>query len=72
METFETKPKKWGNSLGITIPKEIVKKEKLSTKRNIKVIIIGEAMEDICKTFGTLKLKMQTQIAMEDMDGGYD
>ncbi|MBI2136237.1 hypothetical protein HYU06_04140 [Candidatus Woesearchaeota archaeon] len=72
MQVFEAKPKEWGNSLGITIPSDIVKNEHLSTKMNMKVIIIGEEMQQLKKAFGTLKLKKPTQQVMDEIDEGYD
>jgi len=33
MQVFETIPKQWGNSLGITIPKEVIEKENISIKK---------------------------------------
>ena len=32
---FEAEPKKWGNSLGVTIPIEFVKEHKLAGKKSI-------------------------------------
>lgn len=71
MEVFQTKPKKWGNSLGVTIPKEIVEKEGLTTTKKVQVfILLDRSMEKVRKSFGTLKLKMPTQKAMKKIDEG--
>ncbi len=72
MELFETIPKAWGNSLGVTIPHEIVQKEHLSTEKKVKVLVIGSEMEKLKKAFGTLKLKKSTQKVMDEIDEGYD
>ena len=72
MQVFHAVPKVWGNSLGITIPKEIVNKEHISSKKKMKVIVIGDEMEKIKKAFGTLKLKKPTQQVMDEIDQGYD
>jgi antitoxin component of MazEF toxin-antitoxin module len=61
MQIFEAIPKQWGNSIGITIPKDIVDKEHISAKKKIKFIAIG-----------SLKLKKSTQKAMDEIDEGYD
>ncbi len=37
-----TKPKQWGNSLGIILPKELVQKEKISLETEIVVHIKKE------------------------------
>ena len=69
MEAFETKPKHWGNSLGITIPKEIVKKAGLSERTEVRVLLLRkEPSADLQKVFGTLKLKKPTQQVMDEID----
>lgn len=72
MQVFETIPKQWGNSIGITIPKEIIEKENISVKRKSKFIAIGTEMDELRKAFGTLKLKKSTQKVMDEIDEGYD
>ena len=72
MELFETTPKSWGNSLGITIPKEIVEKEGISSKKKLKVLVLGTEMEKLKQAFGSLKLKKSTQQAMDEIDQHYD
>ena len=72
MEVFDAIPKHWGNSLGITIPKEIIDKEKISTKKKFKFIAIGNEMDELKKEFGKLKLKKSTQKVMDEIDKGYD
>jgi len=51
--------KKWGNSIGFTIPKEVADKEKI--KPESKVIIEIIKVDDISDTFGRLKRKMSGQ-----------
>ncbi len=72
MPSFETTPKKWGNSLGVTIPKEIVDKEKLSPGKKVRVFVMADRMSELRKVFGSLKLKMPTQKAMEEIDKEYN
>ena len=71
METFEAIPKQWGNSIGITIPSDIVKKEKISPKKKARFLVIGNKNE-IKKTFGSLKINKPTQQIMDEIDEGYD
>lgn len=72
MEVFETKPKIWGNSLGVTIPNEIVKKEHLSPQKKVKVFVLNTETEHLKEIFGTLKLKRPTQEVMQEIDRSYD
>ena len=46
MSTVEAKIKKWGNSLGLIIPKDIVKTEDLNTGDTVKVEILKEKRVD--------------------------
>jgi len=72
MQIFDAIPKKWGNSVGITIPRNIIEKENISTKKKTKFIAIGSEMDQLKRAFGSLKLKKSTQKAMDDIDYGYD
>jgi len=72
MQVFEAIPKQWGNSLGITIPKEIIDKENISPRKRTKFLVVGSEMETLKKAFGSLKLKKPTQKAMDEIDAGYD
>ncbi len=72
MKEFEAKPKKWGSSIGITIPKEIVEAEGIQTNRKIKVLVMGKpkGMKEI---FGSLRgWKRPTKKMMDEIDEGYD
>lgn len=51
--------KKWGNSLGIILPKSLVKEKNLKVNDKIIVHLIKEA--DLTPIFGTLKRKMSGQ-----------
>ena len=54
-----TRVKEWGNSLGVIIPKEIARKEKL--KSEDEVIIEIRKKGDIMDLFDTLKFKKSSQ-----------
>lgn len=72
MEQFEAVPKRWGNSLGITIPSEVIKEEKIRPKEKITVLVFRDYSKKLKGMFGTLKLKKPTQKVMEEIDKGYD
>ena len=72
MQVFDAIPKQWGNSIGITIPREVIEKEKISPKRRIKFLVVGTEMDNLKKAFGSLKLKKETQKVMDEIDAGYD
>ena len=54
-----TRVKEWGNSLGVIIPKDIARKEKLKSEDEV-LIEIRKKM-DIMDLFGTLKFKKYSQ-----------
>ena len=72
MEQFDAVPKKWGNSLGITIPSDVIREEKIKRNEKIKVLVFKDSKKKFKEIFGTLRLKMPTQKAMEEIDEGYD
>jgi len=56
MLEFEAVPKKWGNSIGITVPKDIIRN--IHPKKNQKLRFFVVKENDILqKTFGSLKDK---------------
>ncbi len=58
--------KKWGNSFGILIPSEVVKKEKLKEGQRIDFIILKKS-DVLKKTFGTLKFKQSAQEIKDEL-----
>lgn len=60
------KVRQWGNSLGVTIPKEVVKKEKIEP--NDEVVITIEKKKTLRDIFGTLKgLKTDSQKMKDEL-----
>lgn len=51
--------KKWGNSMGIVLPKSLIEKEKI--KANQKIVIQVIKRVDITDLFGSLKLRESPQ-----------
>jgi len=52
----DTVTRKWGNSIGVTIPKDVLDKEHIKEDEKIKIIII-KPNQALKKTFGMLKGK---------------
>lgn len=59
MEAIKTETRKWGNSLGIIIPKDIVEREHLKERDKIKFIIIKDSKKVLKETFGIAKGKIK-------------
>lgn len=72
---IETKTKKWGSSLGIIIPKEVVKKENLKQNQKIRILAVeAQTKTKIKNIFGALKnwgintQKFKDEIRKEESD----
>lgn len=60
----EVTVKRWGNSMGIVLPKDLV--EKMDIKENVNIMIDIVKESDISNLFGTLTRKMSGQ-SFKDM-----
>ena len=56
---IEVAVKKWGNSIGILLPNEMVEKERLKVNERVLIEVVKKA--DLSKLFGSLKRKMPGQ-----------
>jgi len=52
----ETKTRKWGNSIGLILPKEVTKSEKIKENEKLKILILKQN-HMLKKTFGMFKGK---------------
>ena len=68
----ETKTKKWGSSLGIIIPKEIVRKERIQEGQEIKIDILSKKKTTGADIFGKLKFKKPIQILLNETDKDFE
>ena len=57
--------KKWGNSFGIILPRDLVEKESLKENKKIFIDIIKEA--DLSDIFGLVKKRMMSGQRMKDL-----
>ena len=70
MELGQIKIKKWGSSLGIVIPKEIIKRENLKQNQSIRILAVETKSKTKVKDiFGKLKFKKSTQKILDEVDG---
>ena len=68
METV-SKIRKWGNSFGVLVPKELIKKENL--KVNEEVVVKLEKKKDLMQLFGFCNFKNPTKQLMKEIREGY-
>jgi len=72
MIEHETKLKAWGNSIGVVIPKEDIKKEGLHVDQKVKVIITPVKTLKVKDIFGKLKLGINTKDLLKEVDEELD
>ncbi len=56
---IEVTVRRWGNSMGVILPKEVVEGGKLKENEKILIEVVKEA--DLSNLFGSLKRKMSGQ-----------
>lgn len=67
-----TKTKKWGSSLGIIIPKEVVKKERLQEEQEIRINILSGKKTTGADIFGKLKFKKPIGVLLDETDKDFE
>jgi antitoxin component of MazEF toxin-antitoxin module len=68
MTSFDATPRKWGNSLGITLPKELVDAQGLTEKSEIHVSVVHKNRKGLRHVFGTLKFDKPTQELLDEIE----
>ena len=70
MEQINTRAKRWGNSLGIVLPKKIIDSQQIKEGSEIKIIIESKNKTKVKNLFGILKgkLKNDTETLMREID----
>ncbi len=59
MTTINVKLKKWGNSFGVVIPREVVEKESMKEDENVTLIVVNKNSNVLKETFGIGKGKLK-------------
>jgi len=70
MAEIEVQTRKWGNSLGIVIPKKIIAQEHLS--ENQTIIIEIKKVPDIKTLFNSMKFTKSAQQLKDEMREGWE
>jgi len=68
----EIKTKKWGSSLGIIIPKEIVRQERIQEGQEIRINILTRKKTTGADIFGALKFKKPIQVLLDETDKDFE
>lgn len=67
MEELTTKIRSWGNSFGIIIPQEILRRKNIKEGEEIDVILVKKG-NVLRETFGKAKFKKSTEQMMKETD----
>jgi len=68
MIEYETRLKKWGNSIGLIVPKEALKKDSLRPNQKVRAIITPVKTLRVRDLFGKGRLKTPTKQLMKQID----
>lgn len=59
MIMVETEARKWGNSIGVVIPREVAEREHIKESEKVKLLIIRDGSKTLKETFGIAKGKIK-------------
>ena len=71
MIEVEIVPRKWGNSLGIALPKDVVEQAKIKPNKPLR-IFLPDTQVDASRLFNTLKISKSTDRILQDIRKGED
>ena len=69
MIELEVKARKWGNSIGISLPKDVIEKANIKPNKEVRLFIQDRKI-DLSKVFGTLKISKPTQKILDEIREG--
>ncbi len=74
METKDIKVKKWGNSFGIILPKDIVDKQNIKEGITVRINIQTKNKTKVKDIFGLLKnkIKKNTEDLLKEVDKDFE
>ena len=67
-----TTTRRWGNSLGVIIPNEVVINERIQEGQDIIIDIVSEKKTTGADIFGKLKFKRSTQEILDEVDKDFE
>lgn len=68
MIEFEVELKKWGNSIGLIVPKEELASEPLKARQKVKAIIMPLRQVKVEDIFGKARLSTKTSKLLKSID----
>ena len=68
MMEIKAKTRKWGNSIGVIIPKEVIKEQNIKPDQEVTLMISKKQITKGKDIWGTLKFKKSTEELMREVD----
>ena len=68
MLEIKAKTKKWGNSIGVIIPKEVIRQQNIKPDQEVTLTISKKPITKVKDIFGTMKFKEPTEKLMREID----
>ncbi|MDO8508492.1 MAG: AbrB/MazE/SpoVT family DNA-binding domain-containing protein [Nanoarchaeota archaeon] len=59
MSVIDVKVKKWGNSFGVVIPREVIESENIKEEEDVRLIVVKNSSKIFKETFGIGKGKLK-------------
>lgn len=72
MMEIKAKARKWGNSIGVLIPKEVVKEDNIKPNQEVTLMISTKPITKGKDIWGTFKFKKPTEQLMREVDKEFD
>ena len=72
MMEIKAKTKKWGNSIGVIIPKEIIRQQNIRPDQEVTILISSKPITTGRDIWGTFKFKKSTEQLMREVDKDFD
>ena len=72
MMEIKAKTKKWGNSIGVIIPKEIIRQQNIGPDQEVTILISSKPITTGRDIWGTFKFKKSTEQLMREVDKDFN
>lgn len=72
MMEIKARARKWGNSIGVIIPKEIIRQQNIKPDQEVTLTISQKPITKGKDIWGTMKFKKSTEELMREVDKEFD
>ena len=72
MMEITAKTKKWGSSIGVIIPKEVIREQNIKADQEVTLTISKKPITTGKDLWGTFKFKKSTEQLMREVDKDFD